>query len=85
MTGIVSYEVYVPRHRPQRAAVAAAVGGGPRSVASHDQDAVTLVVEASRAAMSSRACPDVGRLYSAATSSGIRPRPPADVFSWDPI
>jgi hydroxymethylglutaryl-CoA synthase len=72
MTGIVSYGVYVPRYRLQRAAVAAAVGGGPRSgtrsVASYDEDSVTLAVEAGRAAMRGRASPDVGRLYFATTS-----------------
>jgi hydroxymethylglutaryl-CoA synthase len=50
--GIVGWGTYLPYWRLQRAAIAAVLGSGPtkgtRSVASHDEDAVTLGVEASR-------------------------------------
>ncbi|HYF25622.1 MAG TPA: OB-fold domain-containing protein [Baekduia sp.] len=50
--GIVSYAAYVPRHRLQRAELGAALGSGggkgSRSVASFDEDATTMGVEAAR-------------------------------------
>jgi len=49
MRGIVAYSGYLPAYRLERAAVAAALGqhaSGVRTVASHDQDATTLGVEA---------------------------------------
>jgi hydroxymethylglutaryl-CoA synthase len=55
MTGIVSYGVYLPHWRLQRAAITAALGSGggrgTRSVASYDEDSTTLGVEAARRAL----------------------------------
>ncbi len=57
MQGIVAYAAYLPRHRLARADLAAAHGGaggaGGRVVASYDEDATTLAVEAARAARES--------------------------------
>jgi 3-hydroxy-3-methylglutaryl CoA synthase len=58
--GIISYGTYVPYYRLQRGAITAALGTGggrgTRSVASYDEDATSMSVEAARAAM--RAAPD---------------------------
>lgn len=52
MAGIVSFGTYVPFHRLSRKSVGAALGTaggkGERSVASYDEDAVTMAVEAAR-------------------------------------
>lgn len=50
--GLVGYAVYLPRHRLQRAGVAAALGTsagrGTRVVAAFDEDSTTMAVEAAR-------------------------------------
>ena len=50
--GIIGYGVHVPYHRLQRSAIAAALGSGggkgTRAVASYDEDAISMAVEASR-------------------------------------
>ena len=55
MRGILAYGAYVPPGRLDRAAIAATLGQpagrGTRSVASHDEDATTLAVEAARTAL----------------------------------
>jgi 3-hydroxy-3-methylglutaryl CoA synthase/uncharacterized OB-fold protein len=60
MAGIVAYGTYVPYARLQRSAITAAlgVGGGrgTRAVASYDEDATSMGVEAARRAL--RAAPD---------------------------
>jgi len=52
MRGIVGYGAYVPYYRLQRSAITAALGAGggrgTRSVASYDEDATSMAVEASR-------------------------------------
>lgn len=67
--GIVSYAAYVPRHRLRGAEVGAALGSGGgrgvRALASYDEDATTLGVEAARAAIGDRT-PD--GLYFATTA-----------------
>ncbi|GAA0612336.1 hydroxymethylglutaryl-CoA synthase family protein [Sporichthya brevicatena] len=56
MNGLISLGVYIPRYRLQREAIAAALGTGggrgSRSVASYDEDAASLGVEAARKALS---------------------------------
>ncbi|MEM9889322.1 MAG: OB-fold domain-containing protein [Actinomycetota bacterium] len=53
MRGIIAYGTYVPYHRLQRAAIGESLGGGggrgTRSVASYDEDATSMAVEAGRA------------------------------------
>ncbi len=55
MAGILSYGAYVPFHRLDRAAIAEALGtrcgNGERSVASYDEDTVSMAVEAARDAL----------------------------------
>ncbi|MEM9610439.1 MAG: OB-fold domain-containing protein [Actinomycetota bacterium] len=52
MRGIIAYGTYVPYYRLQRSAIGAALGQpagrGVRAVASYDEDATTLAVEAGR-------------------------------------
>ncbi len=59
MRGIITAAGYVPHHRLERAAIAAAHGGGAakgsRSVASYDEDSTTMGVEAARLALRSSA------------------------------
>lgn len=55
MVGIVSYGTYLPYHRLDRASIGAALGTPPgrgtRAVASYDEDATSMAVEAARAAL----------------------------------
>ncbi|RPI09409.1 MAG: hydroxymethylglutaryl-CoA synthase family protein, partial [Actinobacteria bacterium] len=55
MAGIAAYGAYVPYYRLQRAAIGAALGSGggkgTRAVASFDEDATSMGVEAARIAM----------------------------------
>ncbi len=55
MAGIAAYGAYVPYYRLQRAAIGAALGSGggkgTRAVASYDEDATSMGVEAARIAM----------------------------------
>jgi hydroxymethylglutaryl-CoA synthase len=57
MRGIVGYGAYVPYWRLQRSAISAALGSGgakgSRSVASYDEDATSMAVEAGRIAVAS--------------------------------
>jgi hydroxymethylglutaryl-CoA synthase len=67
-SGIVSYGVYLPYNRIERASMtsflegekAAKASRGTRSVASYDEDALTMGVEAARAAFRARGVGDVG-------------------------
>ncbi|HLB12585.1 MAG TPA: OB-fold domain-containing protein [Dehalococcoidia bacterium] len=55
MVGIVSFGAYVPRYRLSRAAIARewgrGGGAGTRSVANHDEDSLTMALEASLSAL----------------------------------
>jgi 3-hydroxy-3-methylglutaryl CoA synthase len=55
LAGIVAYGAYVPYHRLQRSEIAAVLGEGggkgTRAVASYDEDATSMGVEAARAAL----------------------------------
>ena len=57
MRGIIAYGAYVPYYRLQKAAITAALGTGggrgTRSVASYDEDATSMAVEACRTTMKS--------------------------------
>ncbi len=56
MAGIVRYGTYVPYFRLQRAALGG--GKGERAVASYDEDAVSMGVEAAREALRGAVAPD---------------------------
>jgi 3-hydroxy-3-methylglutaryl CoA synthase/uncharacterized OB-fold protein len=68
--GLLAYGAYIPRHRLQRAelgdALGSAAGTGARTVASYDEDATTMGVEAARRALQNGAAP--GAIYFATTS-----------------
>jgi 3-hydroxy-3-methylglutaryl CoA synthase/uncharacterized OB-fold protein len=55
MPGVVAYGAYVPRHRLDRGAITAILGSGggrgSRTVASYDEDATSMGVEAARSVM----------------------------------
>ncbi|HYC01082.1 MAG TPA: OB-fold domain-containing protein [Candidatus Limnocylindrales bacterium] len=71
MAGIVSFGTYVPFHRIARNTIGAALGTaggkGERSVASYDEDAVTMAVEAARDAFHGRDRSAIRALYFATT------------------
>ena len=56
MAGIIRYGTYVPYFRLTRAAIGA--GKGERAVASYDEDAASLAVEAARDAVRGGVEPD---------------------------
>src|SRR5882762_8779004 len=70
MVGIVSYGSYVPYRRLKRSAIAQTLGipagKGERSVASFDEDSVSMAVEAARDAL--RGAPPIQALYFATTT-----------------
>ncbi len=73
MVGITSYGSYVPYRRLKRSSIAAvlgnAAGKGERSVASFDEDSVSMAVEASRDALRSGSAADVQALFFATTTA----------------
>src|SRR6185436_15350682 len=72
MVGIVSYGSYVPYRRLKRAAIAQALGiaasKGERSVASFDEDSVSMAVEAARDALRAGVVPPIQTLLFATTT-----------------
>ncbi len=65
--GILGYGVHVPYYRLQRSAIGATLGAGggkgTRAVASYDEDATSMSVEAARAALGSFAAPTPAAVY----------------------
>lgn len=72
MRGIISTAGYLPHWRLQRPAIAAVLGGsagkGARTVASYDEDATTMAVEASRRALRAAVDHEVSAVWFATTS-----------------
>ena len=72
MQGIQSYGAYVPFNRIQRKTIAEALqvraGKGDRAVAGYDEDAATMAVEASRAALANENPESIAALAFATTS-----------------
>jgi 3-hydroxy-3-methylglutaryl CoA synthase/uncharacterized OB-fold protein len=72
MRGIIGTAGYLPHWRLQRAAMAAVLGGTPgrgtRAVASYDEDATTMAVEAARTVLRARPGAPVSALWFATTS-----------------
>ena len=72
MAGIVSYGSYVPYRRLKRAAIAQALGiaagKGERSIASFDEDSVSMAVEAARDALRAGTAPPIQTLLFATTT-----------------
>src|SRR5205807_6287204 len=63
LAGIVAYGAYVPYHRLKRSEIAAVLGEGggkgPRAVASYDEDATSMGVEAARVALRGGPAPNI--------------------------
>ena len=72
MAGIVSYGSYIPYRRLKRSAISQMLGipagKGERSVASFDEDCVSMAVEAARDALAATKDPLIQALYFATTS-----------------
>ncbi|MBN1947624.1 MAG: hydroxymethylglutaryl-CoA synthase family protein [Bradymonadales bacterium] len=78
MTGIVSFGAYLPRLRLDRKAIFAAMGWfnpvtfgaarGEKAVANHDEDSVTLAVEAARDCLACGSKGRIGALFAASTT-----------------
>ena len=72
MTGIVAYGAYIPFSRLKRAEIGKTLGipggKGERAVASYDEDAVTMAVEATRGCLRGVAAAEVRSLYFATTA-----------------
>lgn len=89
MTGIVSYGAYVPRRRLQRACVVdahrwfapalKAHNRGERAMASWDEDAITMAVEAARDAVAESQRPTLSALLMASTSAPFADRQNAGI------
>ena len=72
MAGIISYGAYVPFNRLQRAEIGKTLGvragKGERAIASYDEDAVTMAVEAARPCVAAAGKDAVRSLFFATTS-----------------
>jgi 3-hydroxy-3-methylglutaryl CoA synthase/uncharacterized OB-fold protein len=72
VAGIVSYGAYVPFNRLKRSEIGETLGTrggkGERAVASYDEDATTMAVEATRACLAKADASAVGALYFATTA-----------------
>lgn len=72
MAGIVAYGAYVPFNRLKRAEIGKTLGvpagKGERAVASYDEDAVTMAVEAARSCLRGASKTEIRTLYFATTS-----------------
>lgn len=69
MAGITRYGSYVPFFRLERAAIGPAAGRGERAVASYDEDAVSMAVEAAREVVAASGAGDLDTLIFATTSA----------------
>src|SRR5262245_58093 len=71
MIGITGFGVHIPRYRlsgKTLAAVWGGSGGGERAVANHDEDSLTMAVEASLAALAGRSGQELGGVMLATTT-----------------
>jgi 3-hydroxy-3-methylglutaryl CoA synthase/uncharacterized OB-fold protein len=73
VAGLIAYGAYIPHHRLRRSEIAAVLGegggSGARAVASYDEDATTMAVEAARVALrGTTVAAAVRRLYLATAS-----------------
>src|SRR5437016_4626441 len=79
--GLTGYGAYLPHHRLSRAAIGAALGEGggkgTRAVASFDEDATSMAVEAARTAL--RGAPAPERVLFATASPPYLDKPNANV------
>ena len=73
MIGIQSYGVYIPRYRMPRSVLRGAWGSGSpkgeRAVANHDEDALTMAVDAARNCLAAGDASGLGAVYFASASA----------------
>jgi 3-hydroxy-3-methylglutaryl CoA synthase len=84
MIGITGFGVHVPRYRLSAetlAAVWGAGGGGERAVANHDEDSLTMAVEASLAALGARDGVNLGGVMLATTTAPYAEKSSAAVLA----
>lgn len=71
MRGVIAYGAYVPYHRLSRAAITTALGTGggkgTRAVASYDEDATSMAVEAARTALRGTSVTPAGVTFATST------------------
>ena len=76
MAGIVAFGTYVPRYRLARELIAQQWGqpamGGEKAIASHDEDSLTLAVNAALNALPDGATPGIDAIYFASTTPPYR-------------
>src|SRR5512136_2567762 len=85
MAGIASYGAYIPYFRLGRAEIGKAWGGsggpGERSVASYDEDSLTMAVAAARDCLKGIDRATVGGLYFASTTAPYREKQSAALIA----
>jgi len=85
MNGILRYGAYVPYHRLSRGQIAAAWGGrgekGERAIANHDEDSITLAVEACRDCLEGVDRSQVEGLFFVSTTSPYREKQAASLIA----
>ncbi|MEW6033713.1 MAG: 3-oxoacyl-[acyl-carrier-protein] synthase III C-terminal domain-containing protein [Chloroflexota bacterium] len=85
MTGIVSYGAYIPLYRMGHEVIAQVwgkrAGKGERSVASYDEDSLTMAVEATMDCVSTGGREGVDGLYFASTTSPYREKQCASIVA----
>jgi 3-hydroxy-3-methylglutaryl CoA synthase len=76
MAGIIGFGSYVPRYRLPREVIAKEWGqpsmGGERAVAGHDEDSLTLAINAAFHALPEGTAADIGAIYFASTTPPYR-------------
>lgn len=85
MSGIISYGAYIPMWRIDRGKIAEAAGspsaGGERSVASWDEDSLTMAVEAGLDCLRGRDPKEVDGLYFATVSSPFKEKQASPIIA----
>jgi 3-hydroxy-3-methylglutaryl CoA synthase len=76
MAGLTAFGTYVPRYRLPREVIAAQWGqpamGGEKAIAAHDEDSLTLAVNAALAALPDGTAPGIDAIYFASTTPPYR-------------
>ncbi len=85
MVGIVAYGAYLPYSRLEKRRIAEAYGekggSGEKAVACHDEDSLSMAVEAALDALTERDLPHVDVLYFASTTPPYREKPSSAVIA----
>lgn len=85
MIGIKSFGAYIPSYRLSRAVISQAWGGGPargeKAVANHDEDSITMAIEAVLNCISGMDPATIDGLYFATTSAPYREKQSASLIA----